>query len=175
MEAFNGSSNFLYIHTHVKFKSLTVCAVISEEVMVNYFLPGLRCLHADMEQLSPEHEVSRCNTLICSGGFLVLFTNCLPTVHKILYHICMPQTVSLSPSFTPIASRRIKADSLTSFTLTDAHLKYLFASRSRMLSISCEHLPNVTNNHLIFFPFIFILSCLGSPQSSFYVIHIFMQ
>lgn len=35
------------------------CAVISEEVMVNHFLPGLRCLRADMEQLSPEHEVSR--------------------------------------------------------------------------------------------------------------------
>uniref|UniRef100_A0A3P9K120 RAB11 binding and LisH domain, coiled-coil and HEAT repeat containing n=1 Tax=Oryzias latipes TaxID=8090 RepID=A0A3P9K120_ORYLA len=33
------------------------CCFISEEVMVNHFLPGLRCLHADMEQLSPEHEV----------------------------------------------------------------------------------------------------------------------
>ncbi|KAG7236980.1 hypothetical protein INR49_032911 [Caranx melampygus] len=31
--------------------------VISEEVMVNHFLPGLRCLRTDMEQLSPEHEV----------------------------------------------------------------------------------------------------------------------
>lgn len=41
------------------FWSLTSCAVISEEVMVNHFLPGLRCLHADMEQLSPEHEVRR--------------------------------------------------------------------------------------------------------------------
>lgn len=41
------------------FQSLTFCAVISEEVMVNHFLPGLRCLRADMEQLSPEHEVSR--------------------------------------------------------------------------------------------------------------------
>ncbi|XP_042164895.1 RAB11-binding protein RELCH homolog isoform X7 [Oncorhynchus tshawytscha] len=30
---------------------------ISEELMVNHFLPGLRCLRADMEQLSPEHEV----------------------------------------------------------------------------------------------------------------------
>uniref|UniRef100_A0A8C2ZZD5 RAB11 binding and LisH domain, coiled-coil and HEAT repeat containing n=1 Tax=Cyclopterus lumpus TaxID=8103 RepID=A0A8C2ZZD5_CYCLU len=39
------------------FPSLTSCAVISEEVMVNHFLPGLRCLRADMEQLSPEHEV----------------------------------------------------------------------------------------------------------------------
>ncbi|CDQ84025.1 unnamed protein product [Oncorhynchus mykiss] len=25
--------------------------------MVNHFLPGLRCLRTDMEQLSPEHEV----------------------------------------------------------------------------------------------------------------------
>uniref|UniRef100_A0A3Q3NKV6 RAB11 binding and LisH domain, coiled-coil and HEAT repeat containing n=1 Tax=Mastacembelus armatus TaxID=205130 RepID=A0A3Q3NKV6_9TELE len=33
------------------------CCFISEEVMVNHFLPGLRCLHSDMEQLSPEHEV----------------------------------------------------------------------------------------------------------------------
>ncbi|XP_063768506.1 RAB11-binding protein RELCH homolog isoform X3 [Eleginops maclovinus] len=32
------------------------CCFISEEVMVNHFLPGLRCLRADMEQLSPEHE-----------------------------------------------------------------------------------------------------------------------
>uniref|UniRef100_A0A3Q3WBG1 LisH domain and HEAT repeat-containing protein KIAA1468 n=1 Tax=Mola mola TaxID=94237 RepID=A0A3Q3WBG1_MOLML len=33
------------------------CCFISEEVMVNHFLPGLKCLHDDMEQLSPEHEV----------------------------------------------------------------------------------------------------------------------
>ncbi|XP_077410246.1 RAB11-binding protein RELCH homolog isoform X1 [Vanacampus margaritifer] len=33
------------------------CCFISEEVMINHFLPGLRCLRADMEQLSPEHEV----------------------------------------------------------------------------------------------------------------------
>uniref|UniRef100_A0A7N5ZY27 LisH domain and HEAT repeat-containing protein KIAA1468 n=1 Tax=Anabas testudineus TaxID=64144 RepID=A0A7N5ZY27_ANATE len=33
------------------------CCFISEEVMVNHFLPGLRCLRTDMEQLSPEHEV----------------------------------------------------------------------------------------------------------------------
>ncbi|CAL8398149.1 unnamed protein product [Arctogadus glacialis] len=33
------------------------CCFISEEVMVNHFLPGLRCLRADMEQLSAEHEV----------------------------------------------------------------------------------------------------------------------
>uniref|UniRef100_A0A8C9XR94 LisH domain and HEAT repeat-containing protein KIAA1468 n=1 Tax=Sander lucioperca TaxID=283035 RepID=A0A8C9XR94_SANLU len=35
------------------------CCFISEEVMVNHFLPGLRCLRADMEQLSPEHEVRK--------------------------------------------------------------------------------------------------------------------
>ncbi|XP_062841442.1 RAB11-binding protein RELCH homolog isoform X2 [Trichomycterus rosablanca] len=33
------------------------CCFISEEVMVNHFLPGLRCLRTDMEHLSPEHEV----------------------------------------------------------------------------------------------------------------------
>ncbi|XP_059390450.1 RAB11-binding protein RELCH homolog isoform X7 [Carassius carassius] len=33
------------------------CCFISEELMVNHFLPGLRCLRTDMERLSPEHEV----------------------------------------------------------------------------------------------------------------------
>ncbi|XP_076868993.1 RAB11-binding protein RELCH homolog isoform X2 [Brachyhypopomus gauderio] len=33
------------------------CCFISEEVMVNHFLPGMRCLRSDMEHLSPEHEV----------------------------------------------------------------------------------------------------------------------
>ncbi|XP_063779056.1 RAB11-binding protein RELCH isoform X2 [Pseudophryne corroboree] len=33
------------------------CCFISEELMVNHFLPGLRCLRFDMEHLSPEHEV----------------------------------------------------------------------------------------------------------------------
>uniref|UniRef100_A0AAY4A735 LisH domain-containing protein n=1 Tax=Denticeps clupeoides TaxID=299321 RepID=A0AAY4A735_9TELE len=33
------------------------CCFISEELMVNHFLPGLRCLRTDMETLSPEHEV----------------------------------------------------------------------------------------------------------------------
>ncbi|XP_062235826.1 RAB11-binding protein RELCH homolog isoform X3 [Platichthys flesus] len=33
------------------------CCFISEDVMINHFLPGLRCLRTDMEQLSPEHEV----------------------------------------------------------------------------------------------------------------------
>ncbi|XP_051970060.1 RAB11-binding protein RELCH homolog isoform X1 [Xyrauchen texanus] len=33
------------------------CCFISEELMVHHFLPGLRCLRTDMEQLSPEHEV----------------------------------------------------------------------------------------------------------------------
>ncbi|KAJ7402059.1 lisH domain and HEAT repeat-containing protein KIAA1468 [Pitangus sulphuratus] len=31
--------------------------VISEDLMVNHFLPGLKCLRTDMEHLSPEHEV----------------------------------------------------------------------------------------------------------------------
>ncbi|KAJ8413477.1 hypothetical protein AAFF_G00094730 [Aldrovandia affinis] len=33
------------------------CCFISEDVMVNHFLPGLKCLRTDMEHLSPEHEV----------------------------------------------------------------------------------------------------------------------
>ncbi|KAJ8277724.1 hypothetical protein GJAV_G00079110 [Gymnothorax javanicus] len=33
------------------------CCFISEELMVNHFLPGLKCLRTDMEHLSPEHEV----------------------------------------------------------------------------------------------------------------------
>ncbi|XP_041103218.1 RAB11-binding protein RELCH homolog isoform X2 [Polyodon spathula] len=33
------------------------CCFISEELMVNHFMPGLRCLRTDMEHLSPEHEV----------------------------------------------------------------------------------------------------------------------
>uniref|UniRef100_A0A3B3VYS3 LisH domain and HEAT repeat-containing protein KIAA1468 n=1 Tax=Poecilia latipinna TaxID=48699 RepID=A0A3B3VYS3_9TELE len=44
------------IHLFEAYSALS-CCFISEEVIVNHFLPGLRCLHADMEQLSPEHEV----------------------------------------------------------------------------------------------------------------------
>ncbi|XP_053322112.1 RAB11-binding protein RELCH isoform X1 [Spea bombifrons] len=33
------------------------CCFISEDILVNQFLPGLRCLRVDMEHLSPEHEV----------------------------------------------------------------------------------------------------------------------
>ncbi|KAJ8336724.1 hypothetical protein SKAU_G00379440 [Synaphobranchus kaupii] len=33
------------------------CCFISEEWLVNHFLPGLRCLRIDMEQFSSEHEV----------------------------------------------------------------------------------------------------------------------
>uniref|UniRef100_A0A7M4FHZ8 RAB11 binding and LisH domain, coiled-coil and HEAT repeat containing n=1 Tax=Crocodylus porosus TaxID=8502 RepID=A0A7M4FHZ8_CROPO len=36
--------------------NLLLC-FISEDLMVNHFLPGLRCLRIDMEHLSPEHEV----------------------------------------------------------------------------------------------------------------------
>ncbi|XP_072567177.1 RAB11-binding protein RELCH homolog isoform X2 [Paramormyrops kingsleyae] len=32
------------------------CCFISEDVLVNHFLPGLRCLRVDMEQFSPEYE-----------------------------------------------------------------------------------------------------------------------
>lgn len=41
------------------YNTLTTWAlVISEDLMVNHFLPGLKCLRTDMEHLSPEHEVS---------------------------------------------------------------------------------------------------------------------
>ncbi|XP_041423593.1 RAB11-binding protein RELCH homolog isoform X3 [Xenopus laevis] len=51
-------SKRLDIATHLfEAYSALSCCFISEELMVNHFLPGLRCLRADMEQLSPEHEV----------------------------------------------------------------------------------------------------------------------
>lgn len=40
---------------------INLSQVISEDLMVNHFLPGLRCLRIDMEHLSPEHEVSNCD------------------------------------------------------------------------------------------------------------------
>ncbi|XP_064409426.1 RAB11-binding protein RELCH homolog isoform X1 [Latimeria chalumnae] len=51
-------SKRLDIATHLfEAYSALSCCFISEELMVNHFLPGLKCLRADMEQLSPEHEV----------------------------------------------------------------------------------------------------------------------
>ncbi|XP_031235573.1 RAB11-binding protein RELCH isoform X4 [Mastomys coucha] len=51
-------SKRLDIATHLfeAFSALS-CCFISEDLMVNHFLPGLRCLRTDMEHLSPEHEV----------------------------------------------------------------------------------------------------------------------
>lgn len=46
-------------------------SVISEEIMVNHFLPGLRCLRTDMEHLSPEHEVGQ--TVAISATILSSF------------------------------------------------------------------------------------------------------
>uniref|UniRef100_A0A3Q2Q9C0 RAB11 binding and LisH domain, coiled-coil and HEAT repeat containing n=1 Tax=Fundulus heteroclitus TaxID=8078 RepID=A0A3Q2Q9C0_FUNHE len=60
---------------------------ISEEVMVNHFLPGLRCLHADMEQLSPEHEVilgsmiKECEIKVENRG--ISDAQVLPHLHKL--------------------------------------------------------------------------------------------
>ncbi|KAM8967844.1 RAB11-binding protein RELCH isoform 2-T2 [Pelodytes ibericus] len=51
-------SKRLDIATHLfEAYSALSCCFISEDIMVNHFLPGLRCLRADMEHLSPEHEV----------------------------------------------------------------------------------------------------------------------
>nr|XP_060630691.1 RAB11-binding protein RELCH isoform X2 [Anolis sagrei ordinatus] len=51
-------SKRLDIATHLfEAYSALSCCFISEELMVNHFLPGLRCLRNDMETLSPEHEV----------------------------------------------------------------------------------------------------------------------
>uniref|UniRef100_A0A8D0BQ48 LisH domain and HEAT repeat-containing protein KIAA1468 n=1 Tax=Salvator merianae TaxID=96440 RepID=A0A8D0BQ48_SALMN len=44
------------IHLFEAYSALS-CCFISEDLMVNHFLPGLRCLRNDMESLSPEHEV----------------------------------------------------------------------------------------------------------------------
>uniref|UniRef100_A0A8C3XY60 RAB11 binding and LisH domain, coiled-coil and HEAT repeat containing n=1 Tax=Catharus ustulatus TaxID=91951 RepID=A0A8C3XY60_CATUS len=51
-------SKRLDIATHL-FESYSAlsCCFISEDLMVNHFLPGLKCLRIDMEHLSPEHEV----------------------------------------------------------------------------------------------------------------------
>ncbi|XP_074401092.1 RAB11-binding protein RELCH isoform X1 [Zonotrichia albicollis] len=51
-------SKRLDIATHL-FESYSAlsCCFISEDLMVNHFLPGLKCLRTDMEHLSPEHEV----------------------------------------------------------------------------------------------------------------------
>ncbi|XP_058133834.1 RAB11-binding protein RELCH isoform X4 [Dasypus novemcinctus] len=51
-------SKRLDIATHLfEAYSALSCCFISEDLMINHFLPGLRCLRTDMEHLSPEHEV----------------------------------------------------------------------------------------------------------------------
>ncbi|XP_053427430.1 RAB11-binding protein RELCH isoform X1 [Nycticebus coucang] len=51
-------SKRLDIATHLfEAYSALSCCFISEDLMLNHFLPGLRCLRNDMEHLSPEHEV----------------------------------------------------------------------------------------------------------------------
>uniref|UniRef100_A0A8C8SR51 LisH domain and HEAT repeat-containing protein KIAA1468 n=1 Tax=Pelusios castaneus TaxID=367368 RepID=A0A8C8SR51_9SAUR len=66
-------SKRLDIATHLfEAYSALSCCFISEDLMVNHFLPGLRCLRTDMEHLSPEHEhslgffSSLCNELLNS-------------------------------------------------------------------------------------------------------------
>uniref|UniRef100_A0A8C3T1C6 LisH domain and HEAT repeat-containing protein KIAA1468 n=1 Tax=Chelydra serpentina TaxID=8475 RepID=A0A8C3T1C6_CHESE len=54
----SADSKRLDIATHLfEAYSALSCCFISEDLMVNHFLPGLRCLRTDMEHLSPEHEV----------------------------------------------------------------------------------------------------------------------
>ncbi|XP_028593716.2 RAB11-binding protein RELCH isoform X3 [Podarcis muralis] len=54
----SADSKRLDIATHLfEAYSALSCCFISEDLMVNHFLPGLRCLRNDMESLSPEHEV----------------------------------------------------------------------------------------------------------------------
>ncbi|XP_054840679.1 RAB11-binding protein RELCH isoform X1 [Eublepharis macularius] len=54
----SADSKRLDIATHLfEAYSALSCCFISEDLMVNHFLPGLRCLRNDMETLSPEHEV----------------------------------------------------------------------------------------------------------------------
>ncbi|XP_004858498.1 lisH domain and HEAT repeat-containing protein KIAA1468 homolog isoform X4 [Heterocephalus glaber] len=51
-------SKRLDIATHLfEAYSALSCCFISEDLMVNHFLPGLRCLRTDMEHLSPGHEL----------------------------------------------------------------------------------------------------------------------
>lgn len=60
--------------------------------MVNHFLPGLRCLRTDMEQLSPEHEVRRHADMRALsrtggvGGFDVL-------TRTLKMHTCMQKSI----------------------------------------------------------------------------------
>ncbi|XP_043921118.1 RAB11-binding protein RELCH [Protopterus annectens] len=54
----SSDSKRLDIATHLfEAYSALSCCFISEDVLVNHFLPGLRCLRTDMEHLSQEHEV----------------------------------------------------------------------------------------------------------------------
>lgn len=118
----------------ISFQSLTSCAVISEEVMLNHFLPGLRCLRTDMEQLSPEHEVRRPSH---RGGV---------DTHSQCTHVF---------SVLSASSHTDRPDCLLlHFFLTHSYTHlchFLFVSRNLMRSISCEHFPEVTNDQLIVF------------------------
>lgn len=97
------------------FHSLTSPAVISEEVMVNHFLPGLRCLHADMEQLSPEHEVRTHRTDRKCAHSPVCRADCDTHSHTYI-HAAEPDRLR----------HGLKADSLAlRFSLRHAHLQSL--------------------------------------------------
>ncbi|XP_025853493.1 RAB11-binding protein RELCH isoform X9 [Vulpes vulpes] len=74
-------SKRLDIATHLfEAYSALSCCFISEDLMVNHFLPGLRCLRTDMEHLSPEHETQLHERECClsfSTNVSPVFEECL--------------------------------------------------------------------------------------------------
>lgn len=116
--------------------------------MVNHFLPGLRCLHADMEQLSPEHEVRKCtqtNTHIFSlSGTNPKFPPCIR-----IDSISSAYLYTAAPDWLPVLYPGI-VWLFTSFTNKPVHTDqpYLSASHSLTRCNSCEHFPKVTNDQL---------------------------
>ncbi|XP_078543885.1 RAB11-binding protein RELCH isoform X2 [Lissotriton helveticus] len=91
-------SKRLDIATHLfEAYSALSCCFISEELMVNHFLPGLRCLRTDMEHLSPEHEVI------------------LSSMIKECEHKVENKTVQEPPGSMSIAASLVSEDTKTKF------------------------------------------------------------
>ncbi|KAJ1202575.1 hypothetical protein NDU88_006372 [Pleurodeles waltl] len=91
-------SKRLDIATHLfEAYSALSCCFISEELMVNHFLPGLRCLRTDMEHLSPEHEVI------------------LSSMIKECEHKVETKTVQEPPGSMSIAASLVSEDTKTKF------------------------------------------------------------
>ncbi|XP_069075598.1 RAB11-binding protein RELCH isoform X6 [Pleurodeles waltl] len=91
-------SKRLDIATHLfEAYSALSCCFISEELMVNHFLPGLCCLRTDMEHLSPEHEVI------------------LSSMIKECEHKVENKTVQEPPGSMSIAASLVSEDTKTKF------------------------------------------------------------